>query len=70
MSSVKDTTDSVKPASLISWKENSHAVQPQGTSKNFWDCSRVKGKGEKGETFHKKMRFLLLSRLSVPASAL
>lgn len=69
MSSVKDTTDSVKPSSLIPWKENLHVVQPPGTFKNLWDCSRVSGKGEKLETLHKKMRFLALSGLSVPASA-
>lgn len=31
---------SVRPASLIPWKENSHAVQPPGTFKELQDCSR------------------------------
>lgn len=70
MSSVKDMTDSVKPASLIPWKENSHAVQSPGTSKNLWDCSTVRSKREKVGTLQKKMKFLLLSEVSVPASAL
>lgn len=69
MSSAKDMIDSVKPASLITWKGNSRAVQPLGTSKNLWNCSRVRGRGEKVATLRKKIMFLLLSRLSAPASA-